>query len=86
LVLATHMYNSTASRVYAPLTTPQAMRSELILGASALEISGGHALAGNAEEFEEAPHSNAGVYWARHTDAGRRLVIVEWPASMRGSP
>ena len=86
--LAKTMFYSKASRLYAPLKFPEKMDSQLVLGASALDISGGKALDVSEEQFEELPQMGDGasrsVYWGRHLQNGVRIVVQEEPVGWRG--
>jgi hypothetical protein len=77
------MYQSTAQRLYAPLTIPTDFRSTLVLGASALDISGGDALT-STEDFDKLPQGTRSIYWAKETNGALRVVVREIPVGWRG--
>ena len=77
------MYESTASRLYAPLKVPKDMQSRLILGAYDLDISGGNAL-DSSSEFEKLPQSSGAIYWATKESDGHRIVVQDAPLSWQG--
>jgi hypothetical protein len=81
--LASAMFQSTASRLYAPLTIPTGFRSTLVLGASKMDISGGDALT-SAEDFEKSPQDIRNIYWARETNGALRVVVREISHGWRG--
>ena len=81
--LAKEMFQSTAQRLYAPLTIPTNLRSTLILGAYELDISGGDALT-STEAFEKLPQDNRNIYWAREPDSALRVVVREIQHGWRG--
>lgn len=81
--LAKAMFQSTAMRLYAPLTIPTGLRSTLVLGASELDISGGNALT-STEDFEKLPQDNRNIYWAKETNGALRVVVREAPVGWRG--
>lgn len=81
--LASAMFQSTAQRLYAPLTIPTGFRSSLVLGASELDISGGDALT-SAEGFEKLPQDIRNIHWARETNGALRVVVREVPHGWRG--
>lgn len=81
--LAREMFQSTAQRLYAPLTIPTDLQSTLILGAYDLDISGGNALT-STEYFEKLPQDNRNVYWAKETNGALRIVVREIPVGWRG--
>ena len=78
------MYESTAPRLYAPLSVPKGMESRLILGASDLDISGGDALT-NSPEFEKLPRGSGAIYWAAKPSEGHRIVVQDMPMSWQGN-
>lgn len=86
--LAKGMFNSPSQTVYAPLRIPDGMQSKMILGTSALDISGGDALEADEEEVEKLPHEGAGFfrspYWTKHVDNGVRVVVIERPIGWKG--
>lgn len=88
LVLGVSQFNSKSSRLYAPLTVPADLSSRMVLGASDLDISGGHAVEANEEQFENLQqlneHPNRNIYWGKHTDYGTRIVLKESSAGWRG--
>lgn len=81
--LARAMYQSTAQRLYAPLTIPADLRSTLVIGASARDISGGHALT-STEDFEKLPQDTRSIYWAKETNGALRVVVREVPVGWHG--
>jgi len=81
--LAREMFQSTAPRLYAPLTIPTELRSTLVLGASELDISGGNALT-SSEDFEKLPQDNRNIHWAKETNGALRVVVREVPVGWRG--
>jgi len=81
--LARAMFQSTAPRLYAPLTMPVDFKSTLVLGASELDISSGGVL-GTSEDFERIPEGIRSIYWARETNAAMRVVVREIPHGWRG--
>lgn len=81
--LAKAMFQSTAQRLYAPLTIPADFQSKLVLGASALDISGGDALT-STEDFEKHPQNTRSIYWARETHGALRVVVREVAIGWRG--
>ena len=83
MLLARHMFQSTAPRLYAPLTMPEDTQSTLLLGASELDIQNGNALTGTAE-FEELPLDGRKVYWERQARGASRVVVAEIRTSWRG--
>jgi hypothetical protein len=87
-LLAKTMFNSKSSRLYAPLSIPDRMKSELVLGASGLDISGGGALEANEDQFERVPQlGNAAirsVYWGKNAKHGVRIAVKETPLGWRG--
>jgi uncharacterized protein len=86
--LAVSMFYSKSTRLYAPLSVPEGINSELVLGASAFDISGGDALEANKEQFEKVSQlgncSNRSVYWGKHVENGVRIVVKETPFGWRG--
>lgn len=86
--LAKAMFNSKAPRLYAPLVIPDKVNSELVLGATALDISGGDALKTNEDYFEKVPQLGDGamrsVYWGKQIQRGTRIVVKEIPVGWRG--
>lgn len=74
--LAKSMFRSKASRVYAPLILPPSVRSELVLGATAMDISGGNAI----EPYEESFGGSDG-YRAKN---GIRFEVTTAPLGWRG--
>lgn len=87
-LLAKGMFNSPSQTVYAPLRIPDGMQSQMILGTSTLDISGGDALEADEEEVEKVPHEGAGSfrspYWTKHVDNGARVVVTELPIGWKG--
>lgn len=85
---AKSMFNSRSSRLYAPLSMTDGMHSELALGASHLDISGGDALEVNEKQFEKVPQlgdtATRSVYWGRNAEHGIRIVVSETPFGWRG--
>jgi hypothetical protein len=81
--LARAMYQSTAQRLYAPLSIPIDLQSTLVLGASARDISGGDALT-STEDFEKLPQDTRSIYWAKETNGALRVVVREVPVGWRG--
>lgn len=81
--LARAMYQSTAQRLYAPLTIPADLQSTLVLGASALDISGGNALT-STEDFEKLPQDTRSIHWTKETNGALRVVVREVPVGWRG--
>jgi len=83
-LLAQAMFNSPSGRVYAPLQLPEGMASELVLGASELDISGGDVLV-NAGGFEKVPQEDLrSVYWEQDPAADARIVVRELNRGWRG--
>lgn len=86
--LATSMFNSKASTLYAPLVIPHNMHSELILGASDVDISGGDALNASEEFFERIPQpeesSLRNIYWEKLPFGNIRIAVQETPSGWRG--
>lgn len=81
--LAREMFQSTAQRLYAPLTIPTGLRSTLVLGASELDISGGNALT-STEDFEKLPQDIRNIHWAKESNGALRVVVRENPVGWRG--
>lgn len=83
-LLAQAMFKSASPRVYAPLQLPAGMASELLLGALALDISGGNALL-DAGGFEKIPQPDLrSVYWEQAAKADARIVLREANGGWRG--
>lgn len=86
--LATFMFKSKSARLYAPLIIPDAMNSELVLGATDLDISGGDALKSNQRMFKKIPmprdSSPRSMYLGKHLGNGVRIVVKETPHGWRG--
>lgn len=83
-LLARAMFNSSSSRVYAPLQLPEGMASELMLGASARDISGGDELV-SAGGFEKVPQQGLrSVYWEQDPTVDERIVVRESSRGWRG--
>lgn len=79
--LAKSMFKSTAPRLYAPLKIPNNMNSELVLGTSALDISGGNVLEANEKQFKKIPKigysAPLNIYWGIKILHGKRIVVEE---------
>ncbi|THF67418.1 hypothetical protein E6C76_03370 [Pseudothauera nasutitermitis] len=84
LKLAKEMFQSTAQRLYAPLTIPTGLRSTLVLGASELDISGGSALT-STDDFEMLSQDIRNIYWGKETDGALRVVVREISVGWRGN-
>lgn len=86
--LAKSMFNSKASRLYAPLRIPEEMNSEMVLGSSALDISGGAALDASEDQFERVSQlgedTARSVYWGKHARIGVRIAVKERSVGWRG--
>ena len=86
--LADGTFNSKARRMYAPVEMPAGMESRLVLGALALDISGGDAASAQMDQFEKLTtpdgDSNQSIYWGKASDNGMRLVISAMPVGWRG--
>jgi hypothetical protein len=86
--LAKCMFHSKSPRVYAPLNIPDGMNSELVLGATAFDISGGDELEFNDDLFEKVPQLGEGtigsVYWEKNSGNGVRIVVKEMPMGWHG--
>jgi hypothetical protein len=70
------MFHSNAQRLYAPLTIPTGLRSTLVLGASDLDISGGHALT-STDDFEVIEQNSTQIYWAKETNGALRVIVSD---------
>lgn len=81
--LARGMFQSTAQRLYAPLSIPADLQSTLILGASELDISNGNVLT-STDDFEKLPQDSRNIYWAKETNGALRVVVREIPFGWRG--
>lgn len=79
--LAQSMFYSKSHRLYAPLSIPNGMQSEMVLGTSTLDISGGDELIANEEIFEKIPLKGEerirSLYWGLLTNHGKRVVVRE---------
>lgn len=88
LVIAQAAFASDSPRLYAPFLLPSVLSSELVLGASELDLSGGDALQVDETMFEKhrTPDSTIAraVYWQRHGEHGHRLIVQETPRGWRG--
>jgi hypothetical protein len=83
-VLAQAVFQSDSPRLYA-LQLPPDMRSEMILGTTELEISGGDALAASGA-FDKLPlPTGRSVYWLREPGRDqRRIAVAERSVGWRG--
>lgn len=81
--LASAMFYSSASRLYAPLALPAGMESRMLLGAVELDLSAGDALS-STEDFQRYPSGNRHIYWESQTNYPQRLVLHEMGAGWRG--
>ncbi|QYK11888.1 hypothetical protein K0I63_14115 [Shewanella rhizosphaerae] len=88
LTLARSMFNSKSTQLYAPLDIPENLNSNLILGSSALDISGGAALEADQDQFEKVPQfgeeSIRSVYWEKNITGGVRIAVKETSFGWRG--
>jgi hypothetical protein len=88
LRIAKAVFRSNAPYLYAPPEVPVDGASELVLGPSDLDISGGDALVADPEVFDKEPKlgdfSHRSVYWQKSSQAGYRLAIDETPHGWRG--
>lgn len=91
MAVAKHMYVSTSTYVYAPLQLPDHLGSTMILGATDIDISGGHALLESTNHFEnpfrdlkDPSPSYQHIHWGRDVTAARRIVITTDSAGWRG--
>ena len=81
--IAREMFRSQAPRLYSPITIPKDLQSNLILGSSERDISGGDALK-STDDFEKLPQHTRNIYWAKKTDGALRVVMREIPFGWRG--
>ena len=85
--LARTMFDSASTRLYAPLKGIDGLASELVLGASALDISGGDELEADSAAFDKLPQpefQTRSVYWQRTAQDGVRIAVHERPVGWRG--
>ncbi|HSX89334.1 MAG TPA: hypothetical protein VLG17_15235 [Pseudomonas sp.] len=88
LALANFMFNSKSTKLYAPLSIPSTMNSDLILGTSERDISGGSALEANQDQFEKLPqlgrNTTRSVYWEKEVEGSTRIAVKETNAGWKG--
>jgi hypothetical protein len=88
LKIADAIFRSDAPYLYYPPAVPTGVPSELVLGPSDLDISGGDALTADPSTFDKQPKtgnfSHRSVYWQKVSQAGYRLVVDETPHGWRG--
>jgi len=88
LMIAKAMFQSDANVLYAPPVIPTKSTAALVLGPSALDISGGDALKADKAAFTKLPIPGPGaprsIYWQRAAKYGYRLVVWETLRGWRG--
>lgn len=88
LMLAKFMFNSKSTQLYAPLEIPKTLNSDLILGASELDLSGGSALKVDQNQFDKIPqlgrNSTRSVYWEKYIEGSTRIAVKETNTGWKG--
>lgn len=81
--IATKIFQSQAQRLYAPLTLPEDLQSNLILGSTKYDISEGDAIE-STTDFEKSYNDICNIYWTNQKDNKLRIAITETARGWRG--
>ena len=77
------MFQSQAQRLYAPLTLPEDLQSNLIFGSTKYDISEGDAIE-STTDFEKSYNDICNIYCTNQKDNKLRIAITETARGWRG--